>query len=124
MTAAPLAAYAVVRGCLVVTLLGEVCGEGWSSLQGEVLARVARQRTRGVVLDASAVQVLDPDDGRALGRLLATCRLLGARALVVGLSVALVATLAEWDDVASRLDTEASVESALQRLWTDGDDSL
>jgi hypothetical protein len=44
------------------------------------------------------------------------CRLLGAKAVVVGLSSALVATLVELDAPIERLTAAASVEAALDAL--------
>lgn len=111
------AAFATVRRCLIVTLLGEVDAQGWPALQRDVLARVAGQRVRGVVLDVSAVQVLDGRDAQSLAQTLDMCRLLGAKAVVVGLSAALVATLVELEAPVERLAAAASVEAALDVLW-------
>ncbi len=109
-------AFAQVRSCLIVTLLGELDVRGIGELRDALLARIAAQRTRGVILDVSTVTVLDADDVVALTRTLTMCRVLGARALVVGLSPAVVHALVLLDAPLDGLDAEASVESALALL--------
>ncbi len=109
-------AFAQVRSCLIVTLLGELDVRGISELRDALLARIAAQRTRGVILDVSTVTVLDADDVVALTHTLTMCRVLGARALVVGLSPAVVHALVLLDAPLDGLDAGASVESALALL--------
>lgn len=113
------AAFAVLRQCLVVTLLGETDALAIGRLQSVVLTRVASDRVRGVVFDASAVTVLDSFDIDALVRTLAMCRLLGARGVVVGLSVPVVAALMTLDAPIDGLEAEATVEAALKRLLSE-----
>lgn len=110
------AAFARVRDCLVVTLLGETTGRSWESLRNELLGRLGASGVRGVVIDASAVAVVDDVDGRALADTVDMCRLLGARALVAGLSVEVVTALILLDAPLERLEGEASVERAIERL--------
>lgn len=110
------AAFAKVRSCLIVTLLGELDAQSVGELRDGLLERVASQRARGVILDVSTVTVLDSDDVVALTRTLAMCRVLGARALVVGLSPEIVHALVLLDAPIDGLDAEASVESALELL--------
>ena len=114
------AAFAKVHSCLIVTLLGELDVQGIGALRDALLERIASQRVRGVILDASAVTVLDSDDVVALTRTLTMCRVLGARALVVGLSPAVVHALVLLDAPIAALDAEASVESALELLDDEG----
>ncbi len=109
-------AFAQVRSCLIVTLLGELDVRGIGELRDALLARIAAQRTRGVILDVSTVTVLDADDVVALTHTLTMCRVLGARALVVGLSPAVVHALVLLDAPLDGLDAGASVESALALL--------
>lgn len=113
------AAFSQVRQCLVVTLLGEVDAGGWQSLQRDLLERVARQRCRSVVLDASAVRVMDADDATGMVRTLEMCQLLGARGVVVGLSVPLVASLMALDLLLDGVEAASTVEAALELLRVD-----
>jgi rsbT antagonist protein RsbS len=113
------AAFSHVRGCLVVTLLGEIDVESLGRLQEALLPRIAAVRARGVILDASTVTVLDPDDVAALARTLSMCRLLGAPAVVVGLSVDLVEALVSMDVPLDGLDAEVSVERGLDLLLSE-----
>jgi len=116
------AAFARVRDCLVVTLLGETTGRSWESLRSDLLGRLGASGVRGVVIDASAVAVVDDVDGRALADTVDMCRLLGARALVAGLSVEVVTALILLDAPLDRLEGEASVERAIERLLQGADD--
>ena len=110
------AAFARVRDCLVVTLLGETTGRSWESLRSDLLGRLGASGVRGVVIDASAVAVVDDVDARALADTVDMCRLLGARALVAGLSVEVVTALILLDAPLERLEGEASVKRAIERL--------
>lgn len=110
------AAFATLRHSLVVTLLGEVESKGWGTLQRDLLERVAHSRAHGVILDVSAVRVLDAQDAEALRRTVMMCGLLGARCIVAGLSMSLVASLTELDLTLTEVETASSVETALDRI--------
>lgn len=106
-----------------MTLLGETSGRSWELLRGDLLARLGASGVRGVVIDASAVAVFDEVDARALADTVDMCRMLGARALVAGLSVGVVTALVLLDAPIERLEGEASVERAIDRLLTRGTDA-
>lgn len=116
------AAFARVRDCLVVTLLGETSGRGWEWLRTDLLGRLGASGVKGVVIDASAIAVLDAVDAQALADTIDMCRLLGARALVAGLSVEVVTALILLDAPLDRIDGEASVERAIERLLQEAAD--
>lgn len=116
------AAFARVRDCLVVTLLGETSGRTWETLRTDLLGRLGTSGVKGVVIDASAVAVLDGTDAAALADTIDMCRLLGARALVAGLSVEVVTALIVLDAPLDRIDGEASVERAIERLLQEASD--
>jgi hypothetical protein len=77
---------------------------------------------RVVTAMGPAVAVVDDVDGRALADTVDMCRLLGARALVAGLSVEVVTALILLDAPLDRLEGEASVERAIERLLQGADD--
>ena len=110
------AAFATLRQCLVVTLLGEVETDGWGTLQRDMLERVSRHRAHGVILDVSAVKVLDAQDAESLRRTVMMCGLLGARCIVAGLSMSLVASLTELDLTLAEVETTSTVETALDLM--------
>lgn len=114
----PYASFSLVKGCLIVTLLGEVGVETLRGLRSDLLTRLTKARATGVILDVSAVVVLDPSDALAIRDILKMCALLGAEAMLVGLSVDIVMALVNLDTPLGDLASAASVEDAIDTLMS------
>jgi anti-anti-sigma factor len=110
------AAFARLGEVLVATLLGDLDAEVRALVRRDLLARVQSEGVRDVILDLSALSVIDLDDFGHLAQTLEMAHLLGARALLVGLSAPVAATLAELGAPIDRVEGEATVERALERL--------
>lgn len=73
-------------GVITVPLVGPLDAARAAEVQAHLLAATARTRARHVIVDLTGVDRLHEGAGEALVRLLRALRLLGAEALLVGLS--------------------------------------
>jgi anti-anti-sigma regulatory factor len=104
-----------VRGCLVASIREDLDASRLAAFRDDLLGAVRTFSARAVVLDLSGLALLDLHDFTALRRTIAMAELLGARAVLVGLSPPLImALLAQGADVAG-LVGERSLEDALDR---------
>lgn len=83
----------VLPGVLVAPLVGAIDSARAADLSAAVLSAVDRTRARQVILDITGVAVVDTHVARALVRVAQASRLLGAEALLVGVSAEVAQTM-------------------------------
>lgn len=103
----------VWSGVLVVPLIGAIDRQRGLQLQEQVLAEISRRRAAWLIVDVTGVGVLDPEAARALNDLMRATALLGARAVLVGLSPATAQTIVE---LGIQLDATRSLATLEQGL--------
>jgi rsbT antagonist protein RsbS len=81
--------------CLLVTIQVDMHDRLAMTLQDDLTDRIARTRARGVLIDISALEVVDSFIGRMLGNIAGMARVLDARTVVVGMRPAVAITLVE-----------------------------
>ena len=83
----PLPASILSQGSnLIVSIHAALDDEQLLRLQGDLLDLVGENRSRGVLIDVAALDVLDSFAARTLGDLAYMARLRGARTVVVGIT--------------------------------------
>ena len=112
---APLPASILSQGPnLIVSIHTALDDEQLMRLQQDLLERVGRQRSRGILIDVAAVDVLDSFAARTLTDLAYMARLRGAQTVVVGIApevaMALVQLSVQMPLVRTALDLEEGLE--------------
>lgn len=95
---------------LIATVQSALTDRDFVQLREELTAAVARFRSRGVIIDVSALDVLDSFAARTLRNIAQATRLEGARTVVVGIqpdvAFAMVQLGLTLEGVATALDLE------------------
>jgi len=96
--------------CLLVTIQVDMHDRLALSFQDDLTERIASACARGVLIDISALEVVDSFIGRMIGNIAAMARVLDARTVLVGMRPAVAITLVELglslDGVATALNVE------------------
>ena len=80
---------------LLVTIQVDMHDQLAMTLQEDLTARIEKEKARGVLLDISALEVVDSFIGRVIGNIALTSRILDAETVVVGMQPAVAITLVE-----------------------------
>jgi rsbT antagonist protein RsbS len=80
---------------LLVTVQVDMHDRLAMALQDDLTDRIVRDRARGVLIDISALDIVDSFIGRMLGNIAAMARVLDAETVVVGMQPSVAITLVE-----------------------------
>jgi rsbT antagonist protein RsbS len=113
---------------LLVTIQVDMHDRLALTLQDDLTSQIVKNRARGVLIDISALEMVDSFIGRMLGSIASMARLLDAETVVVGMQPSVAITLVELGlslrGIRTALDVEKGMvvlRSSLVEAGLDGD---
>lgn len=113
---AGVAVLSLVRGCLVATPLHDLDGENVKRFHAELSNRLQREPVKGVVLDVSALDLMDAQDFLWVRDTLRLAELMGRNAVLAALSPQVAATLVRLGVDVNGVQAARSVDRAVEAL--------
>ena len=101
---------------LLVTIQVDMHDQLAMALQEDLTERVVRTRARGVLVDISALDVVDSFIGRMLGHIASMSRVLDAETVLVGMRPAVAITLVELGLSLPGIRTALNVDKGMELL--------
>ena len=106
-----------IENFLVVTIQAEMSDDEILKLQKDILSRIKEVSASGLIIDITALDVVDSFMGRTLSNIANTADLLGAKTVVVGIRPAVALTLVELGiRIKWNLNTALNLEKGIDLL--------
>ncbi|PIQ22839.1 MAG: anti-anti-sigma factor [Cytophagales bacterium CG18_big_fil_WC_8_21_14_2_50_42_9] len=106
---------------LLVTIQVDLYDRLALALESDLINMVSKTEARGVLIDISAVSIVDSFMGRILGNIASMSKIMDAETVVVGMQPAVAITLVELGltlvGVYTALDVEKGMELLRSRIW-------
>ena len=106
--------------CLLVTIQVDLQDQTALALQDDLAAKIEKVGAQGVVIDISALEIVDSFIGRMLAGISGIARVLDAHTVVVGMQPAVAITLVELGLSLDGVRTALNVERAMKMLAARG----
>ena len=103
-------------GNLVVPLQIELHDKAAKGLQDDILKKIENTSASGMIIDISALSIVDSFLGRLLGDTARMARLMGVETVLVGMRKEIVITLLQLGFTISDMHTALNVEDGLELL--------
>ena len=100
-------------GILVTPVIGIVDGERGTQIMRTLLDACSEIRARGVIIDITGIEVIDESTALHLIRMSKAIQLLGARAVISGVSPEVAKTMIHTDVASERVKTVRSLKEGL-----------
>ena len=102
--------------CLLVSIQVDMHDQLALTLQEDLTNKIVATRARAVLIDISALEMVDSFMGRMLGNIAAMSRILDAQTVVVGMRPAVAITLVELGLSLPGIRTALNVDAGLELL--------
>ena len=103
---------------LLVTIQVDMHDRLVMSLQEDLTEKIVKARARGLLIDISALEIVDSFIGRMLANIAGMARLLDAQTVLVGMQPAVAITLVELGLSLNGMRTALNVERGMNLLRT------
>ncbi|HZW20188.1 STAS domain-containing protein [Noviherbaspirillum sp.] len=101
---------------LLVTIQVDMHDRLAMTLQDDLTTRIVKERAKGVLIDISALDIVDSFIGRMISNTAAMAKILDARTVLVGMQPAVAITLVELGLALEGVKTALNVERGVQLL--------
>jgi rsbT antagonist protein RsbS len=101
---------------LIASLQASLSDKGWEQLRDELLERIGRFRTAGVVIDVSEMDVMDSYATRSLDGIGTMASLRGAQTVVVGIQPGVAFAMAQLGLKLANTGTALDLDAGLAVL--------
>src|SRR5687768_11081307 len=112
---------------LLVTIQVDMHDQLAMTLQDDLTNKISKAAAKGVLIDISALDIVDSFIGRMLGNISSMARVLDAETVVVGMQPAVAITLVELgltlSGVHTALDVERGMAMLRRYIHTDAEDT-
>ncbi|MBB6610597.1 STAS domain-containing protein [Pontibacter sp. Tf4] len=102
---------------LLVTIQVDLYDRLALNLENDLINMVSKTGARGVLIDISAVNIVDSFMGRILGNIASMSRIMDAETVVVGMQPAVAITLVELGLTLQGVHTALNVEKGMELLY-------
>jgi rsbT antagonist protein RsbS len=102
--------------CLLVTIQVDMVDQTALALQDDLAAKISKTGAKGVLIDISALEIVDSFVGRMLASISGIARILDATTVVVGMQPAVAITLVELGMSLEGVKTALNVEKGMSLL--------
>ena len=109
---------------LLVTIQVDMHDRLVTALQEDLTDKIVMHNARGVLIDISALEIVDSFIGRMLDNIAAVSRILDARTVVVGMRPAVAITLVELGLTLAGVQTALNVERGMALIRRDSEQPL
>mgnify|MGYP005753467163 FL=1 len=101
---------------LLVTIQVDLYDRLALNLENDLITMVSKTEAKGVLIDISAVSIVDSFMGRILGNIASMSRIMDAETVVVGMQPAVAITLVELGLTLQGVHTALNVEKGMELL--------
>ena len=105
-----------LNGFLLVTIQVELHDQLALTLQDDLTQMLSRTRARGVLIDISALEIVDSFIGRSLAHIAGIARIMDATTVLVGMRPAVAITLVELGMTLKGVRTALNVDKGMKLL--------
>jgi rsbT antagonist protein RsbS len=105
-----------IKNCLLVSIQTELHDRLALNLQAAIMERVRAVGAKGIILDVSAVEIIDSYITRILNDIGKSVRYMGAECYIVGIRPAVAMTLIEMGVELDSVNTALNLDLALEKL--------
>lgn len=111
---------------LLVTIQVDLYDQLAENLESDLINTIKKHSSKGVLIDISAVSIIDSFMGRILGNIATMSKIMDAQTVVVGMQPAVAITLVELglplNGVISALNVERGMELLSAKMYNGDDD--
>jgi rsbT antagonist protein RsbS len=102
--------------CLMISIQVDLHDRMALALQDELTNKIVQTGAKGVLIDISALEIVDSFIGRVLGTIASIAKLLGAHTVLVGMRPAIAITMLELGVRLEKMHTALNIEDGMELL--------